>query len=69
MKGLCIILLIFCSGCMNPFDTSDHERLLIMYTRQVAIQEQEKHKAEVSEAVRNFQIQAIKAGLTILRCQ
>jgi phosphoribosylformylglycinamidine (FGAM) synthase-like amidotransferase family enzyme len=57
------IVLLYSGGCAGyPFDNADHEALILMYSRQHAIEEQVRHQAEISEAVKNFQIQAIKGG-------
>ena len=63
MKSLLISLLIFCGGCVgSPFDTTDHDNLLIYYTRQTTLDAENRHRNEINNAVKNFQIQAIKAG-------
>lgn len=63
MKALGLMLLLTCAGCVGyPFDTTDQDRLLIYYTRQVAIDEQAKRLAEREAAVKVFQIQAIQLG-------
>ena len=57
------IMLLYAGGCAGyPFDNSDREALIIVYTRQHAIDEQARHQAEINQAVKNFQIQAIKGG-------
>lgn len=62
-KILLLIIAVCAGGCVGyPFDNSDREALLILYTRQHAIEEQAKHQVEINEAIKNFQIQAIKAG-------
>jgi hypothetical protein len=61
MKLLCLILLIFCNGCIT-FEDSSHDQLIALYTQQAAIIAQQKHQQDIDRAVKNFQIQAIKAG-------
>ena len=64
MKVVVLILCILCSGCIGfPFENSaEHDQLIACYVRQNMIEQQAKQRQEINDAVRNFQIQAIKAG-------
>lgn len=58
-----IIVLIFMSGCVSPYFENDSKDVLIAYiVRQNTINEFNRREQEKIEAVKQFQIQAIKAG-------
>ena len=64
MKILCAILILMLSaGCVGfPFEDNSKDMLVTYVVRQNAVNESLRHQAEINNAVKNFQVQAIRSG-------